>query len=53
MPYRVTNSTWEDEWRANQRLKDDAEVRILWRQGSNMDNAGSYIDFSHGKRRKK
>jgi hypothetical protein len=52
-PSMVTNSKWDDEYRANQRLKDDEEIRRLWRQGSNIDNAGNYIDFSYGKKRRK
>jgi hypothetical protein len=44
----ITNEVIVDE-----RLKDDAEMFRLWKQGSNFDNAGMYIDFSYRKKKKK
>lgn len=42
-----------DESRRDSRLQDDAELKKLWKQGSNIDNAGLYIDFGYVKKKKK
>jgi hypothetical protein len=44
---RINNEVIIDE-----RLRDDSEMKRLWQQGSNIDNAGMYIDFSYRKKKK-
>lgn len=51
--YPATLESITNEIIVDERLKDDAEMFRLWKQGSNIDNAGMYIDFSYRKKKKK
>jgi len=42
----------ENEVRIDARLRDDAEIRRLWKQGSNIDNGELFIDFDYLKKKK-
>ncbi len=44
--------TIDNEVRIDGRLRDDAEIRRLWKQGSNVDNGELYIDFDYLKKKK-
>jgi len=60
-PYQIKNVLLDsytiemisDEARKNERLKRDAELEGLWKQGSNADNAGNYIDIDLRRKRRK
>jgi hypothetical protein len=44
--------TIDNEVRIDERLRDDAEIRRLWKKGSNVDNVEIYIDFDYLKKKK-
>jgi hypothetical protein len=60
-PYQIKNKILDsyilekisDDTRREGRLQDDAETQKLWKQGSNMDNAGNYIDIDYRRKRRK